>query len=92
MLGPSVSVTSVGEDPRGFAQILDQRELIGRDVLILASRRWIKEEPLQTYAPYFDRVEPLGSFSVGRSGRAELTISAYLGRTLRRPIPFRRRL
>jgi 4-amino-4-deoxy-L-arabinose transferase-like glycosyltransferase len=92
VLGPEVTVTSVGEDPRGFAQILDQRDLIGRDVLILASRRWVKEEPLLAYAPYFDRVEPLGSFSVGRSGRAELTVSAYLGRALRRPIPFRRRL
>jgi 4-amino-4-deoxy-L-arabinose transferase-like glycosyltransferase len=92
VLGPETTVTSVGEDPRGWEYVLPQRELVGSDVLLVVNRRWVDQEPLLTYTAWFERVEPVGSFRVWRAGRPEFTVSVYLGRGLRRPIPFRRRL
>jgi hypothetical protein len=92
VLGPETTVTSVGEDPRGWEYVLPQRELVGSDVLLVVNRRWVDQEPMLTYAPWFERVEPVGSFRVWRAGRPEFTVSVYLGRRLLRPIPFRRRL
>ena len=90
-LGPAVEVTSVGEDPRGFRYVRAQEELIGRDVLLVADRRARAQEPMVAYAPYFQRIEPLGSVPLVRGGRAELEVSVYLARGLRAPIPEKRR-
>jgi len=89
-LGPAVEVTSVGEDPRGFRFVEPQEQLVGRDVLLLAERRARAQEPMESYAPFFQRIEPLGSVLLRRGGKAELEVSVYLARGFRRPIPQRR--
>lgn len=90
-LGPGVEVTSVGEDPRGFRFVRPQEQLIGRDVLLFAERRDRVQEPMVAYAPYYRRIEPLGSVPLLRGGFPELEVSVYLARGLLSPIPEKRR-
>jgi len=90
-LGSAVEVTSVGEDPRGFRFVRPQEELIGRDVLLVTDRRARAQEPMVAYAPYFQRIQALGSVPLLRGGRPELEVSVYLARGLRSPIPEKRR-
>ncbi len=84
-LGPKVPVACVGEDPRGFHYVTDQRSLVGRDVLLVVRRR-PGPEPMTAYAPFFERVIPLGIFPASR-GRGEPVLSYYLGRRLLRAVP-----
>ena len=90
-LGPSVEVTSVGEDPRGFRFVRPQEQLIGRAVLLVAERRARAQEPMVAYAPYFQRIQPLGGVPLARGGKMELEVSVYVAQGLRRPIPEKRR-
>jgi hypothetical protein len=85
-LGPRIRVFCVGSDARGFQYQGGQEGLVGRDVLLLASRRG-GPEPMVTYAPYFERVAPVGNIPILRGGVEEIAVSVYLGRRLLRPIP-----
>jgi len=84
--GPSVDVTCVGEDARGFAFARPPATALGRDVL-LAVRRRSGPEPLVAYASYFDGLRALGSVALERGGREQVTVSVYLGRRLRATLP-----
>jgi 4-amino-4-deoxy-L-arabinose transferase-like glycosyltransferase len=86
-LGPDVAVGSVGPDPRGFEYALSQESLVGRDVLLVARRRAGAMEPMLLYAPYFDRITPVGSVPLLRGNREAVTVSVYRGEKLRRPVP-----
>ncbi len=85
-VGPSVDVTCVGEDARGFAFTREPGAALGRDVL-LAVRRRSGPEPLVAYAPYFDGLRALGSVRLERGGREQVTVSVSLGRRLRATLP-----
>ena len=85
-MGPSVDVTCVGEDARGFAFTREPRAALGRNVL-LAVRRRSGPEPLVAYASYFDGLRALGSVALDRGGREQVTVSVYLGRRLRATLP-----
>jgi 4-amino-4-deoxy-L-arabinose transferase-like glycosyltransferase len=85
-LGPDVPVTSIGSDPRGFAYVLSQEAMIGRDALLVMARRSGAVEPVVGYAPYFRRIEPLGTIDIVRNGRQEMAVSAYLCSQLLQPI------
>jgi 4-amino-4-deoxy-L-arabinose transferase-like glycosyltransferase len=84
-LGPKVAVACVGEDPRGFHYVTDQSALLGRDVLLVVRRR-PGPETMVAYAPFFERVIPLGMFPASPS-RDEPILSFYLGRRFRAPVP-----
>lgn len=84
-LGPKVPVTCLGEDPRGFHYVTDPRSLLGRDVLLVVRRR-PGPEPMAAYAPFFERLIPLGIFPASR-GRDEPFLSYYLGHRLLQPVP-----
>ena len=86
-LGPGTRVGSVGPDPRGFEYVESQRSLVGRDVVLVARRRPSEIEPMVRYAPYFDRITPVGSIPILRHGREHLSVSVYLGHRLLRPVP-----
>ena len=86
-LGPDVPVTSIGADPRGFEYVLSQEALVGRDALLVMARRSGAVEPVVGYAPYFRRIEPLGTVSVLRNGREQMAVSAYLCSQLLQPVP-----
>jgi len=90
VLGPAVTVFCVGDDPRGF-HYEGAPSLIGRDVLLIISRR-PGPEPLVKYSPYFDRLQAVGTLPVLRHGREEIAVSVYLGRRFLRPVPASRPL
>ncbi|MFI5183346.1 MAG: ArnT family glycosyltransferase [Vicinamibacteria bacterium] len=85
--GPDVAVGSVGPDPRGFEYAVSQESLVGRDVLLVARRRAGAMEPMLLYAPYFDRITPVGSVRLLRGDREAVTVSVYRGERLLRPVP-----
>jgi hypothetical protein len=85
-LGPEVTVSCVGTDPRGFRYQANQGSLVGQDVLLLASRR-AGQEPMVSYAPYFEHITAVGTVPVWRRGREEIAVSVYLCRRLLRPVP-----
>jgi hypothetical protein len=89
-LGPGVTVASVGDDPRGFEFVRSQASLVGQDVLLVARRRARRGEPFMAYAPYFARIEPLGTIPILRGRVESVAVSVYLGRRLLRPVPPRR--
>jgi 4-amino-4-deoxy-L-arabinose transferase-like glycosyltransferase len=86
-LGPRVKVTSVGGDPRGFEFVTSQESLVGRDVLLVASRRAGYMEPMIAYAPYFSHITALGTVPILRSGTEEIAVSVYLCERLLLPPP-----
>jgi hypothetical protein len=86
-LGPRVAVGSVGPDPRGFEYALSQESLVGRDVVLVARRRPGAMEPMLLYAPYFDRITPVGTVPLLRGGREAVAVSVYRGERLLRPVP-----
>jgi 4-amino-4-deoxy-L-arabinose transferase-like glycosyltransferase len=86
-LGPQVPVTCVGEDPRGFHYDASAPPSVGKDVLLVVSRRTGGQEAMQRYAPYFEHIEAVGSVPIVRGGRPEIELSVYLGRRLLRPVP-----
>lgn len=85
-LGPEIPVSCVGTDPRGFRYQAGQGSLVGQDVLLLASRR-AGQEPMVSYAPYFEHITAIGTVPVLRGGREEIAVSVYLCRRLLRPVP-----
>lgn len=84
-LGPRVPVVCIGEDPRGFRYLTDPQALVGRDVLLVVRRR-PGPEPTRAYAPYFERVVPLGIFPAS-AHRDEPLLSYYLGQHFLKPVP-----
>jgi hypothetical protein len=48
-------------------------------------------EPMLLYAPYFDRISPVGSVALLRGGHEAVTVSIYRGERLLRPVPQARR-
>ena len=85
-MGPSVDVTCVGEDPRGFAYTRSPRANLDKDFLLVVRRR-AGREPLVAYAAYFDALQWLENVPLVRNGREEVTVSLYLGHRLRGPLP-----
>ena len=85
-MGPATEVACVGQDPRGFGFTRDPRSSVGKEV-VLAVRRRPGPEPLVAYGPYFDVLSALGQVAIARGGREEITVSLYLGRGLRGPLP-----
>jgi 4-amino-4-deoxy-L-arabinose transferase-like glycosyltransferase len=86
-LGPKVEIASVGGDPRGFEFVTSQGSLVGRDLLLVASRRAGYPEPMVAYAPYFARITGIGTVSILRAGTEEIAVSVYLGEQLLKPVP-----
>ena len=89
-MGPATEVTCVGQDPRGFGFTRDPRSTVGKEI-VLAVRRRPGPEPLVVYAPYFGVLRALGQVAIARGGREEITVSLYLGRGLRGPLPLLQR-
>jgi hypothetical protein len=91
LLGPEVPVTSLAEDPRGFRFVWPESQQLGRDMLLVTSRRDRVNEPMVAYAPYFERIRALGSVPIRRGRRVEFLVSVYVAEHLRVPIPEQRR-
>jgi 4-amino-4-deoxy-L-arabinose transferase-like glycosyltransferase len=86
-LGPGTRVGCVGPDPRGFEYVRSQRSLLGKDAILVARRRPGEMEPLLVHSRYWDRVTPVGSVPLVRSGRVDVSVSVYLARRLLRTVP-----
>jgi hypothetical protein len=86
-LGSGARVGCVGPDPRGFEYVQSQQSLVGQDVVLVARRRPGEEEAMLRYAPYFDRIAPVGSVPIPRNGRVDVSVSVYLGHRLLRSVP-----
>lgn len=86
-LGPDVPIGSIGGDPRGFEFVSSQASYVGRDVLLVSSRRPGFMEPMISYAPYFRRIVPIGTVPIRRHGSEEVSIGVYLGEYFLRPMP-----
>jgi 4-amino-4-deoxy-L-arabinose transferase-like glycosyltransferase len=88
-LGPDVPVTAVGDDPRGFRFVMDQKQLIGRNLLLVTRRHRRMSEAMVAYAPYCGRIRPLESVPLRRGGRTEMLVSLYLCERFLAPFPQR---
>lgn len=72
-LGGDRPVLVLSNDPRNFAFQHDQQSMLGQDALIVGSPKGIRDG-MADLGPYFDRFEPVGQVTIGRRGRAELTL------------------
>ena len=85
-LHDSVPVVVFGNNPKQYGLRYDPRDFIGRDAILVAPSDTMRgtADELQ---PYFDSVEELAPFALGRSGMSEIELRVLTARTLRRPLP-----
>jgi len=69
-----------------YAFRYDPNSLLGRDALIMGSRRM--DNIALELAPYFESIQELPPFTFGRSGMKEVEIKIFFGHHLRKPLPF----
>jgi len=88
-LGGRAPVLALTEtDPRSFAFFERQERWLGKDGIFVTTKTL--DEVRGRFGRYFARIEPLGTVSVGRRGKDELTLFLYRGVDfLRRyPLPY----
>lgn len=81
---PDEPVAVLSDDQRGFADLLDQRRLVGHDAVIV-TRAIQTEQVLQRLVGRFASFEPLGSVEVPDSDAPILTLDLTLGTDFREP-------
>ncbi len=73
-------------DARGFAGWSDPGEWVGRDgVLVAVDDRTAEPE---CFAPWFERIEPLGAFAIERGGRPARSVRLFWGVRQLRAFPY----
>jgi len=85
-LHDTVPVVVFGGNPKQFGLRYDPAEFLGRDALVLGPADSMKgvADRLQ---PYFDAVEELAPFSLGRSGMQEIPLRLMRAHCLLKPLP-----
>jgi 4-amino-4-deoxy-L-arabinose transferase-like glycosyltransferase len=82
-LGPEVPVICVCDDQQNFPYRYDQRQWIGRDVIVVSpagdERLW------QVAGTYFDSFEPLAPVAITRGGETVLVLDLKVGKNLHFP-------
>jgi len=64
----------------------DPASFVGRDAIVVGREHTMGRVQAEL-APYFESIEELPPFSIGRSGMAEMPFRIFLARHLRRPLP-----
>jgi hypothetical protein len=73
--------------PELYAYLIDQRQLLGKDSIIV-TRRESQVDVMALLAPYFDRIEPLDTIVITRFRTRATRLDLYLGRNLRAVYPW----
>lgn len=86
-LRPDVPVLVFYEDPRGFAWMANQVDLVGRDALIV-SHAGETAGLLQSWAPYFERFEPVGTYPMEPGNPNSVDVTRGVRLTQAYPLPY----
>lgn len=81
--GPSVTVLCLCADPHHFYYMQDERAFLGRDAVIVHKERAGDDVPVR-FAPYFESIEPAGSFPVTRGSQVVMTVELFRARRFSR--------
>jgi len=82
----AVPVVVFGSNPKQFGLRYDPHSLVGRDAIVVAPDDSM-DGIASALQPYFDSIEELAPFALGRSGLAEIHLRVLLARRLGRPLP-----
>jgi len=85
-LHDTVPVVVFGANPKQFGLRYDPAEFIGRDALVLGPSETMSGMASRL-RPYFDSVEELAPFALGRSGMQEIPLRLLRASCLLRPLP-----
>lgn len=84
--GPGVAVACLCADPHHFRYAVDDRELLGRDAIIVHKAR-AGDDVLQRFAPYFSMIELLEIVPVTRGAQEVMRVELFRGRGFRATSP-----
>jgi len=84
--GPRVPVACLCADPHHFRYTLDDRDLLGRDALIVHKVR-AGDDVVTRLAPYFERIERVSSFHVARGAQEVMTVELFRATNFRQVFP-----
>jgi hypothetical protein len=82
----TVPVVVFGGNPKEFGLRYDPEEFLGRDALVLGPADSMKDMGVRLQ-PYFDAVDELASFGLGRSGMQEIPLRLMRAHCLVKPLP-----
>lgn len=90
-LGPQVAVAVFDGDPRGFAFLVDPRDHLGRDAVIVTRPERLGQ--IATLAPYFERLDAPVPLAVGRGASPAIDLVAVAAHGMRAayPLPYPKR-
>lgn len=84
----SIPVTCFCNDPRGFAFWSDPQEWLGKNGLLITTRRFAKKpEVIDRYRPYFQQFEKLGEIPIKRGGAVMDIFYVYQGKNFLKLYP-----
>jgi len=85
-LHDTVPVVVFGANPKQFGLRYDPTEFIGRDALVLGPSETMSGVASRLQ-PYFDSLEELAPFALGRAAMQEIPLRLMRARCLRQPLP-----
>jgi 4-amino-4-deoxy-L-arabinose transferase-like glycosyltransferase len=85
-LDRATPVTVFDTDARGFAFLVNQTTLVGRDAVVIA-RADEADRIVPTLSPLFEKVDPPASITLSVAGAVPFPISVAVAHGLRRPYP-----
>lgn len=84
--GRRATVLCLCADPHHFYYMHDDRDYLGRDAVIVHKER-AGDDVRERFAPYFEAIEPAGSFEVTRGPQHLMTVELFRARGFRATYP-----
>jgi len=84
-LGPSVPVLVLNQHPHHYPYLRDPRTLIGHDAIIVIRADPRADTTASAYAPYFERIDPLGRIPITHAGERAFDLFLFRAHRLLRP-------
>ena len=82
----TVPVVVFGANPKQFGLRYDPADFVGRDALVVGPSETMSDVASRLQ-PYFQSIEELAPFALGRSGMPEIPLRLILARCLLQPLP-----
>jgi len=73
-------------ESKQYAFRYDPKTLVGRDALIIDRQDRFNDID-KGLAPYFESIEELTTFAIGRSGMSEVSLRIFYAHFLKKPLP-----
>ncbi len=84
--GPWTPVVCLCADPHHFRYSVDDRALLGRTAIIAHKVR-TGDDVIERFSPYFERIEPIGTFPVARGPQEVMTVELFRATNFRQLFP-----